>query len=171
MRVLRTKIASQNYCENEINWHVWTYLGQSRFSPNVKWFSLMKGRRRPISFSLLTTEVKEGSWPPVRSPAPQPESTSLAAWWWTLGHSSLDFFSPSGQGVWWGVFFKTFFWMWTIFKVFIECITIWLLLFCSVFLARVVWDLSSPARDWTCTPCIGSKVLITGPWGRSLVSL
>ena len=171
MRVIRTKIASQNYCENEINWHVWTYLGQSRFSPNVKWIALMKERRRPLSFSLLTTEVKEGSWPPVRSPAPQPESTSLAEWWWSLGHSSLDFFSPPGQGVWWGFFFKTFFWMWTSLKSLLNVSRYGFCWFCSVFLSRVTWDLSSATRNWNCTPWFGSRVLITGPWGRSLVSL
>ena len=50
--------------------------------------------------------------------------------------------------------------MWTIFKVFIEFVTISLLFFVFwVFLARGMWDLSSPTRDWTCTPCIGRRSL------------
>ena len=55
-------------------------------------------------------------------------------------------------------FFKIFL-MWTILKVFIEFVTI-LLLFCVlVFWPRGMWDLSSPTRDQTCTPCIGRQSL------------
>ena len=41
------------------------------------------------------------------------------------------------------------------FKVFIEFVTILLLLYVVFFWPRGLWDLSSPTRDWTCTPCIG----------------
>ena len=34
-----------------------------------------------------------------------------------------------------------------------------------------MWDLSSPTRDRTHDPCIGSRVLTTGPVGKSLPSL
>ena len=30
-----------------------------------------------------------------------------------------------------------------------------------------MWDLSSPARDHICGPCFGSRVLLTGPPGKS----
>ena len=49
------------------------------------------------------------------------------------------------------------FWLWTIFKVFIESVTI-LLLFCvSVFWLHGLWDLSSGTRDTTPTRCIGRR--------------
>ena len=42
--------------------------------------------------------------------------------------------------------------MWTIFKVFIEFVTV-LLLFCVLtFWLQGMWDLNSPTRDQTCTP-------------------
>ena len=45
--------------------------------------------------------------------------------------------------------------MWTIFKVFIEFVTISLLFYVLGFWPWGMWDLSSLARDWTCIPCIG----------------
>ena len=48
--------------------------------------------------------------------------------------------------------------MWTIFKVFIEFVTI-LLLFCFASWPRGTWDLSSLTRGGTCTPCIGRRSL------------
>ena len=57
-------------------------------------------------------------------------------------------------------FFKIFFLMWTIFKVFIEFITILLLFFyVLVFWTRGMWDLSSLTRDQTRTPSIGRRSL------------
>ena len=52
-------------------------------------------------------------------------------------------------------FFKTFWYGWTIFKVFIEFVTVLLLLYVLVFWTQGMWYLSSPTRDRTCTPCIG----------------
>ena len=49
--------------------------------------------------------------------------------------------------------------MWTIFRVFIEFVTILLLFHVLVFWLRGMWDLSSPTRDRTCTPCIGRRSL------------
>ena len=57
------------------------------------------------------------------------------------------------------LFFKVFFLMWTIFKVFIEFVTILLLLYVLVFWPRGMWDLSSPTRDRTRTSCIGRRSL------------
>ena len=42
--------------------------------------------------------------------------------------------------------------MWTIFKVFIEFVTILLPLYVLVFWPRGMWYPTSPARDRTCTP-------------------
>ena len=57
-------------------------------------------------------------------------------------------------------YFKIFFFsMWTIFKVFIEFVTILLLFYVLVFWSRGMWDLSSPTRDRTRTPCIGRQSL------------
>ena len=54
------------------------------------------------------------------------------------------------------IFFqKIFFLMWTIFKVFMEFVTIWLLFSVLVFWPRGMWDLSCLTRDWTHTPCAG----------------
>ena len=49
--------------------------------------------------------------------------------------------------------------MWTIFKVFIEFVTILLLFYILVFWPGGIWDLSSPTRDRTHTPCIGKRSL------------
>ena len=44
-------------------------------------------------------------------------------------------------------------------KVFIEFVTVLLLLYVLVFWPRGMWDPSSPARDGTHTPCIGRQNL------------
>ena len=49
--------------------------------------------------------------------------------------------------------------MWTISKVFIEFVTILLLFYVLVFWLGGMWDLSSPTRDQTRTPCIGRRSL------------
>ena len=57
-------------------------------------------------------------------------------------------------------FFKDFFFlMWTIFKVFIEFATMLLLFYILVLWLWGMWDLSSPTRDRTRTPCIGRRSL------------
>ena len=45
------------------------------------------------------------------------------------------------------LFFLTFFFMWTTFKVFIEFVPMLLLLYVLVFWLQGMWDLSSPTRD------------------------
>ena len=57
-----------------------------------------------------------------------------------------------------GLFFLRFL-VWTNFKVFIEFVTILLLFYVFVFWPWGMWDLSSPTRDWTHTPCIGRQSL------------
>ena len=47
--------------------------------------------------------------------------------------------------------------MWTIFKVVIEFVTIFLQFYVLVFWPRGVWDPSSPTRDRTCTRCVGRQ--------------
>ena len=47
--------------------------------------------------------------------------------------------------------------VWTIFKVFIEFVTILLLFYVLVYWPRGMWHLSSLFRDQTCTPCIGRQ--------------
>ena len=59
-------------------------------------------------------------------------------------------------------FFCLIFFMWSIFTVFIESVSILLLsLFFNVlvFSLWLMWDLSFLARDQTCTPCIGERSL------------
>ena len=56
------------------------------------------------------------------------------------------------------VFFKIFL-MWTIFKVFIEFVTILLLFYVLFFWLQGMGDLSSPARDRARTPCIERRSL------------
>ena len=51
--------------------------------------------------------------------------------------------------------------MWTIFKVFIEFVTILLLFYVLVFWPWGMWDPSSPTRDWTRSPAL-KEVLTTG---------
>ena len=45
------------------------------------------------------------------------------------------------------LFLRYFFWLWTIFKVFIEFVTVLLLFSVLVFWPRGMWDFSSPTRD------------------------
>ena len=45
--------------------------------------------------------------------------------------------------------------LWAILKVFIEFVTIFLLFHVLDFWPRGKWNLNSPTRDQTCTPCIG----------------
>ena len=52
-----------------------------------------------------------------------------------------------------------FFWMHTIFKVFLEFVTISLLFYALDFGPQGMWDLISPTRDQTCIPCIGTQSL------------
>ena len=56
----------------------------------------------------------------------------------------------------WEIFLKIFF-MWTIFKVFTEFITILRLFYILVFWPQGMWDLSSLTRDWT--SCMKGEVL------------
>ena len=54
--------------------------------------------------------------------------------------------------------------MWTIFKVFVEFVTILLLFY---FEQQGMWDLRAPTGDWTSTPALEVKVLTTGLPGKS----
>ena len=49
--------------------------------------------------------------------------------------------------------------MWTIFKVFVEFVTILFLFYGLVFWPWSIWALSIPSRDWTHTPCVGRQSL------------
>ena len=51
--------------------------------------------------------------------------------------------------------FLKIFLIWTIFKAFIEFVTILLLFSVLVFWLQCMWDLCSPSRDQTHTPCAG----------------
>ena len=54
------------------------------------------------------------------------------------------------------IFFKVFFLMCTTFSVFTEFVTTVVSVLCfQFFLSRGMWDLSSPTRDQTHTPCTG----------------
>ena len=55
----------------------------------------------------------------------------------------------------------------TIFKIFIEFITMLLLFYVLVFWPRGMWDLSSVTRDGTHTNALEGKVLTTRPPGKS----
>ena len=68
-------------------------------------------------------------------------------------------FSPhNAKGFLFFFFFKTYFDV-DHFKVFLEFVTILFLGFFFFFWPWGMWDLSSPARDWTCSPCIGRQSL------------
>ena len=76
----------------------------------------------------------------------------------SLPASSLSFF-----------FFPRFFFMWTIFKFFIEFVTILLLFYILVFWPPGMWDLSFTTRSRTSIPCIGRQTLNTGLPGKSVL--
>ena len=57
------------------------------------------------------------------------------------------------------VFGFFFFWIWTIFKVFIGFVIILLLFYVLVFWPRGMWDLSFLTRDCTLALCIGKGSL------------
>ena len=52
--------------------------------------------------------------------------------------------------------------MWTILKVFIEFVTVLLLLYALVFWPCGMWDLSASTKDQTHIPCLGRQSL--NPW-------
>ena len=55
--------------------------------------------------------------------------------------------------------------MWTIFKIFIEFVSNIASILYLGFWSPGIWDLNSPTRGQTFTPCIESEVLTTGqPW-------
>ena len=93
--------------------------------------------------------------------------TQIAGRWNHLMVPSLTYVKPRLFGtVSWGAtqsllmclfFFFKIFWMGTIFKVFIEFVTVLLLFYVLVFWPRGMWDLSSLIRDRTHTPCIGRR--------------
>ena len=56
--------------------------------------------------------------------------------------------------------------MWTIFKVFIEFVTILLLFYVLVFWPQGMWDLPGPGIEPT-PPALEGEVLTTGPPGKS----
>ena len=60
-----------------------------------------------------------------------------------------------------------FFFLWTIFKVFIEFVKLLFLFYVLVFWPQGMWDLSSPTRGQTCTPALDDEVWTTGPSGKS----
>ena len=78
------------------------------------------------------------------------------------GHRGLHTYITYGDWLL-ETFFQIFFLMWTIFKVFIEVVTVLLLFHDLVFWPQVMRDLNSPTRDQTHTPCTGGKVLTIGP--------
>ena len=84
---------------------------------------------------------------------PIKEESKMTSWIVLL----LSLGLPEVGRYWWllGIVFL----MWTIFKVFIECITILFLFYVLVFWLRSMWDLSFPTRDWTCTPYVGKQSL------------
>ena len=51
------------------------------------------------------------------------------------------------------------FWVWTIFKVFIEFVTILLLFYVLDFWPQGMWDFISPTRDQSHSPCFRRKNL------------
>lgn len=56
--------------------------------------------------------------------------------------------------------------MWTVFKAFIELVTILLLFYFLIFLAlRVMWDFSFPIRDQTYTSTLEGEIVTTGQSG------
>ena len=55
------------------------------------------------------------------------------------------------------LFFKIFL-TWNIFSLYWICYNI-ASVFVLVFWPQGIWDPSSPTRDWTCTPCVGSQSL------------
>ena len=55
--------------------------------------------------------------------------------------------------------FYKFFLLWTTLKIFIEFVTILLPFSALVFWPWGMWDLSSPTKDWSCTPCLERQSL------------
>ena len=75
----------------------------------------------------------------------------ICGWPWTKGAPSLC----SNFAMYPMRSFHHIFSMWTIFKVFVEFVTILFLLYVSIFQPQGMWDHSSPARDQTCSLCTG----------------
>ena len=75
------------------------------------------------------------------------EFSLTVCWWYTCSKTPFYLF--------YFIFLKSFFLMWTIFKVFIEFVTTLLLFYVLVFWPWRMWDPSSLTRDQTDTPFIG----------------
>ena len=75
--------------------------------------------------------------------------------------TSLFYFCINNTLLYFDISFLSFFFFltWTIFKVFVEFVTILLLFYVLVFWPLGMWDLSSPARDWTRITCTGRQSL------------
>ena len=80
--------------------------------------------------------------------SPEPRSRARSAWKCAGAGGGFVF-----------LFLRFFFLMWTIFKVFIEFVTILFLFYVLVFWPQIMWDLSSSTRDQTFTHCIGRRSL------------
>ena len=63
-----------------------------------------------------------------------------------------------------GSFFKRFFYVGHFYSLYSISYNIASVFF--VFWPRGMWDLSSPTRDWTCTPAVKGEILTTGPPGK-----
>ena len=69
-------------------------------------------------------------------------------------------FSPhNAKGFLFLFFFLRLILMWTILKYFLNLLQYCFWDFFFFFWPWGMWDLSSPARDWTCSPCIGRQSL------------
>ena len=86
----------------------------------------------------------------VQSPIfPMPTGPSASLWPWVNPRAFSRLSFPI-------FIFLIFFLMWTIFKVFIEFITMLLLSYLLMFWPEDMWGLNSQIRDQTRTPCTGS---------------
>ena len=63
------------------------------------------------------------------------------------------------------LFFKDFFLMWAVFKVFIACVIMMPLCYILAYWPQGTWDLNSPTRGRTHTSCPEGEVLTTGCQG------
>ena len=119
-------------------------------------------RLHPSLWLKLKVSGLEGTAEPLFPSHPQAAgcvNTRLSFIEWFIGRDL-----PFPLGLYFIFYTFFFFLMWPIFKVFIEFVTIWFL----VFWPWSRWGFSSPTMNGTCTPCIGRWHLNPRQPGTSL---
>jgi len=132
--------------------------GQRSLVGSSPWGCKESDTTERLHFQFLLSCIGEGNGNPLQCSCLE-NPRDGGAWWAAIygvvqSRTRLKRLSSSSSFIAMFSFLKDFL-MWTIFTIFIEFVTILLLFYVLVFWSRGMWDLSSPTRDRTRTPCFG----------------